>query len=131
WSARYEIADASSGRALGAVKRQGMKSLWKAHYDILVDDQPRFTIRGENGWVSLADGFLGELPVIGMLYGYLFHPAYLVTPANETPVMRLEKQPAFFEGKFTLEKKGTVAAEDEERILLSLVMMLLLERDRG
>lgn len=131
WSARYEIADASTGRPLGAVKRQGMKSLWKAHYDILVDEQPVFTIRGENGWVTLADGFLGELPLIGMLSGYLFHPAYLVISANGPLVMRLEKQPAFFEGKFTLERKQPVPVEDEQRILLSLVMMLLLERDRG
>lgn len=130
FSARYEIADAS-GRSLGAVKRRGMKSLWKAHYDVLVGDQPQFTIRGESGWVNVLDGLFGEIPVVGMLSGYLFHPAYLVTGIDGTLAMRLEKQPAFFEGKFTLEKKAPVTVDDEQRILLSLVMMLLLERDRG
>jgi len=33
FSARYQIATAN-GESLGSVKRQGMKSLWKARYDI-------------------------------------------------------------------------------------------------
>ena len=45
--------------------------------------------------------------------------------------MRLVKQPAFFEGRFKLDRIEHVPAEDEERILLSLVMMILLERSRG
>jgi uncharacterized protein YxjI len=131
WSARYDIANAQTGRPIGAVKREGMKSLWKAHYDVLDGDRPVYAIRGESVWVNVLDGIFGEIPVIGMFSGYLFHPAYLVSQQNGTIVMRLVKQPAFFEGRFELDRKEHVPAEDEERILLSLVMMVLLERGRG
>lgn len=130
WSARYHIATAN-GRPVGVLQRRGMKSLWKAHYEVFDGDEPAFVIRGESGWVTLVDGIFGEIPLIGLLSGYLFHPAYLVSHPGGPTLFRLEKQPAFFEGRFTLERKASVPEEDEERIVLSLVMLLLLERDRG
>lgn len=130
WSARYNFAD-MQGNSLGAVKRQGMKSLWKSHYDILDGDTPVMTIQEENPWVKIIDGLVGEIPIIGMFTGYLFHPAYLVSTPGGTVVMRLEKQPAFLEGKFVIESKMPLPEKEERRVLLSLLMMLLLERSRG
>ena len=132
FSARYDIADATTGQAVGAVKRQGMKSLWKVHYDVFdANGQPSHVIRGENGWVSFLDSLIGELPIIGLFSGHLLHPAYLVSRPGSDPLLRLVKRPAFFEGRFDLEKRGSLEPEDEKRVLLALVMMLLLERDRG
>jgi len=131
WSARYDIASASNGRPIGAVKRQGMKSLWKAHYDVLVGDQPVYEVRGESVLVNVLDGILEQIPIIGMFSGYVFHPAYVVARPDGPTVMRLVKEPAFFEGRFKLDRLEHVVSEDEERILLSLVMMVLLERGRG
>ncbi len=34
FSARYNFSD-PTGKVIGAVKRRGMKSLWKAHFDTL------------------------------------------------------------------------------------------------
>ena len=45
--------------------------------------------------------------------------------------MRLKKEPALFQGKFSIEKLGAVSEEEETRILLSLIMMVLLEKQRG
>jgi uncharacterized protein YxjI len=130
FSARYTFTD-YQGRSLGSVKRQGMKSLWKAHYDVLDGETPVMTIKEENPWTKVLDSLVGEVPVLGMFTGYLFHPAYLVTRPNGAVVMRLEKQPAFFEGKFVIEKKAEMEQAEEERALLSLLMMILLERHRG
>lgn len=130
WSARYNFAD-MQGNNLGAVKRQGMKSLWKSHYDILDGDTVTMTIQEENPWVKVIDGLVGEIPIIGMFTGYLFHPAYLVSRPDGTVVMRLEKKPAFLEGKFAIESKMPLPEQEEKRALLSLLMMLLLERSRG
>jgi hypothetical protein len=66
-----------------------------------------------------------------MFTGYLFHPAYLVSRPDGTVIMRLEKQPAFFEGRFIVHKQAELNQEDEVRALLSLIMMILLERSRG
>ena len=130
FSARYRFTD-NSGRPLGSVRRQGMKSLWKAHYDILDGETPVMTIKEENPWAKVLDSLVGEIPVLGMFTGYLFHPAYLVSRLDGTLVMRLEKQPAFFEGRFIIQKHAEMAPDEETRALLSLIMMILLERSRG
>lgn len=130
-SARYTIAD-TQGAPIGAVKRRGLKSLWKSNFDIFASGEtPEMSIKEENPWVKVLDALIGEIPFVGMFTGYLFHPAYLVSRPDGTVVMRLEKQPAFFEGKFTLEKQADLTPDEETRALLSLLMMVLLERSRG
>ncbi len=131
FSARYNFADQRTGQPLGSVKRQGMKSIWKARYDIMDGENPVMTISEENAWTKVFDSLIGEIPIIGMFTGYLFHPAYQVTHQNGVMVMRLEKQPAFFEGKFVIEKHAEMPQQEELRVLLSLIMMILLERSRG
>ena len=77
------------------------------------------------------DALVGEIPVVGMFTGYLFHPAYVVARPDGTEVMRLEKQPAFLQGKFKIEKLAPLTESEETHVLLSLLMMVLLERNRG
>lgn len=131
FSARYHFTDAD-GSTVGAVQRRGMKSIWRAHYDIVDGNRTVLQIREENPWVKVADSLLGEVPIVGLFTGYLFHPAYIVTKAGDIPVMRLEKQPALLEKKFTISKQQIeLAPHEETQVLLSLLMMVLLERRRG
>lgn len=130
WSARYRFTDAA-GNEFGSVKRQGMRSIWRARYDIMEGEQVVATIQEENPWVKVIDGLLGQIPIIGMFTGYLFHPAYSVRRGDQTVMMRAVKQPAFMQGKFTVEKQAELQEQDEARVILSLFMMLLLERMRG
>jgi len=131
FSARYQISDVN-GTALGAVKRQGMKSLWKARYDIFDGAETSvLTISEENPWVKVIDALVGEVPVVGMFTGFVFNPSYVVKKADETIVMRFKKQPSMFESKFRLESLIPLAAEEEQRAVLSILMMVLLERRRG
>jgi len=129
-SARYHFTDAENA-PLGSVKRQGLRSIWKAHYDILDGESVVMTIREENPWIKVFDHLLGEIPILGMFTGYLFHPSYLVTRQDGVEVMRCQKESAFFEGKFKLEKLADMDEGEELRVLLSFLMMLLLERQRG
>ena len=89
------------------------------------------TIREENAWVKVLDGLFGGIPIIGMFSGYVFNPAFLVSRPDGTVVMRLVKQPAFFESKFTISKQAALDKSEETCVLLSLLMMILLERSRG
>ncbi len=132
WSARYTFRDAA-GNEIGAVGRRGMRSLWSAHYDIFGpgSSAPVFSIREENPMAKLLDSFLGEIPIVGILTGFLFHPKYLASRADGTAVMRLTKQAAFFEGRFQLEKLADTTDGEEMAIILSYLMMNLLERKRG
>jgi uncharacterized protein YxjI len=130
FSAQYHFADVG-GMRLGSVKREGMRSLWKAHYAIFEGEAAVMTIREENPWVKVLDGLFSGIPIVGMLSGYVFNPAFLVSRADGTVVMRLTKQPSFFESKFTIEKKDEMEKKEETRALLSLLMMILLERAKG
>ena len=130
FSARYHFSN-GNGQHLGSVKRQGMKSLWRSRYDIMDGEAITMTIQEENPWIKVFDGLFGELPIVGMFTGYFFHPAYVVQRSNGEAVMRLEKQPALFEGKFRVEKLATMSDVEETRALLSLLMMVLLERGKG
>lgn len=126
FSAQYNIT-AIGGGPVGAVKRRGMRSLWNATYD-LKDPAGADVglIHEENPWVKVLDSFASEIPFLGML----INPAYLVDLRGQN-VLYLKKQPAFFEGKFTLDKRGDFSDADEKLLLSSVLMMLLLERSRG
>ena len=131
WSAKYAVADAS-GKALGAIARKGMRSLWRAEYHVETAGGRRYVVREENPWAKVMDGMFSQIPVLGFLTGYLFHPAYRITRENQDGVvMRAEKQPAFFEGKYRVETQSAVGQDDQTVLALGLVMLLLLERQRG
>ena len=130
FSAQYNIT-AANGASVGAVKRQGMRSIFKATYNIVDGSGAEAgLIHEENGWVKVMDALLGELPIVGIFSGYMFNPAYLVDLRGQT-VLYLKKQPAFLEGKFTVEKRGQFSEADEGLLLSSIVMTLMLERTRG
>ena len=130
FNAKYNIADAW-GNSIGAVARKGRKSLWRAQYEVLDGGGQPMTIQEENGWVKVADALFGEVPVLGIFSGYVFNPTYLLTNASGAPLMRLSKQPAFLEGKFSIEKLAELSEPEETRAVLSFLMMVLLERRRG
>lgn len=131
FSATYTFTN-PMGFELGRVVRRGWKSLWKAHYEILDENQqPDLVVQEENPWAKVFDSMLDEIPFLSLLSGYLFHPAYAVTRPNGTQVARLKKEPSFFGRRFTIEKLTSFEQGEEERILLGLMMMILLERQRG
>jgi len=131
FSARYNFTD-GNGKSLGSIKRQGMRSLWRTHYQVSdANDQLVFEIREENAWIKVIDAVVGEIPVLGMFTGYFFNPAYLVSKMDQTSIARLQKQPAFLEGKFLLSTELQLANSEESLVLLGVLTMTLLERSRG
>jgi hypothetical protein len=133
WSAKYNFTDAV-GRQIGQVKRRGARSLWRASYDVLDpgDERVDYEMREESAMTKFLDGMFSQIPIIGILAGYVFNPRYRVTPVGgQAPVMHVVKKPALFEGKFELTKHGQLSSRQELNVLLSVFMMLLLERTRG
>jgi hypothetical protein len=66
-----------------------------------------------------------------MLTGYFFNPSYAVTNLNGRKVVRIKKLPSFFGRKFEISKLEDIDKDDDERVILGLMMMILLERRRG
>ena len=135
WRASYRITDETTGEQLGAIRREGMRSLWRARYEVSTTTGPAFTIHEESVLVRILDGILGEIPILGAFTGYLFHAAFRVTRGTgEAPgadVMRIVKRPAMFEGRFSLEPLGAMSDDEERLLVMSALMLVLLERDRG
>jgi len=90
-----------------------------------------FTIREEKPWVKVLDAFVTQIPIVGMFTGYMLNPSYLVTDEQNEPIMRFKKDKSFFGRKFSLHQLKEVDVNAQERIVLSLMMMILLERRRG
>ncbi len=131
FSARYNFTS-SSGQFIGSIKRQGMRSIWKARYEISdANNQQVLQINEENAWTKVFDALVGEVPVVGMFTGYLFNPAYLISRMDGSPIIRLEKQPAFFESKFLLTPQAQLSDNQESLVLLSSLTMTLMERRSG
>jgi hypothetical protein len=129
-SPRYRIED-PGGVEVGALKRQGMRSLWRAHYQIEEAGRPAFVIREENPWTKVLDAILGGIPILGIFAGYFCHPAYLVSRGEGAmPILRIVKRPSFLEGKFQIEAPS--GGTDLPTVVMpAVLMMLLLERMRG
>ncbi|MBC1238468.1 hypothetical protein VF14_23080 [Nostoc linckia z18] len=130
FSARYDFTD-SNGSYIGSVKRRGLKSIWRARYDIFDGETTTLNIQEKNPWVKVADALFAEIPILGLFTGYVFNPVYLVSRDDGTIVMRLEKIPTFLSRKFIIKAVDQLSDRQEQQILLSLLMMLLLERNRG
>ena len=69
--------------------------------------------------------------MVNIFTGYLFNPSYIVVDKNDKPIVRLKKQASFWGRNFEIEKIGSMDSNDDDRVMLSLMMMILLERRRG
>ena len=131
FSAAYSMKD-NNGEELGKIARKGWKSIWKAEYELIDQHQKlQYHIREDNAWVKVLDGMLGQIPIIGALTGYFFNPSYSVLNLQNKPIVKLKKEASFFGRKFEVSKLNDIDADDEERIILGLMMMVLLERRKG
>jgi uncharacterized protein YxjI len=131
FSAAYSMLD-QNNTEIGKIARKGWRSMWKAEYDIVdQNNQLQYKVQEENAWVRIADSLLGGIPIIGAFTGYLFNPTYNVTNKAGQIAVKLKKMPSFFGKEFELTKVADIDADDKERVMLGLMMMILLERRRG
>ncbi len=135
FGARYAIANAE-GKELGELKREAVKSFFKASYrlDVLRPDgsgKTEYTIIETNPWIKVLDGLLAEVPIVGMVTNYFLHPRYAVLDARGKELLEIRKRPSFFERKFSLQALPDMAGAEEKTIVLASLMMILLEAKRG
>ena len=132
FNASYMMTDLLTGKKFGSLARKGVRSIWKARYDIIDEkDKPIYQINEDNGWIKVFDSFLGEIPILGMLTGYFLNPSYTVKDNAGKEYFRLKKMPSLVGRRFQLERLIDIDDEDESLVVLSFLMMVLLERSRG
>ncbi len=132
FNACYDIMGLPDNKKYGRLVRKGVKSLWKATYQIVDEnDQEKFIITEDNGWVKVWDSIVGEIPIIGMFTGYFLNPSYTARDLSGKEVFRLKKMPSFIGRRFQLDRLVDISDEDQSLIVLSFLMMVLLEKSRG
>ena len=130
FGASYAVSG-PDGHPLGAVRQRGMRSIWKSTYEVSdANGKTIGVIHEENPFVKVLDSLAEALPFADALGGLFFNPAYLVDLGGET-VLRMKKERSVFESRFRLERLGDFTPEEEDLLLAGLMMVLLLERDRG
>ena len=130
FSARYAISG-PDGHPIGAVGRRGMKSLWSSAYALEDAGATQAgSIREENPWTKVLDGMMESVPFADALGGLFFNPAY-VANLRGRDVLRVHKQRSILESSFRIEKLADLSDDEEGLLLAGIIMMVLLERDRG
>ncbi|MBF8456590.1 hypothetical protein IV494_05285 [Kaistella sp. G5-32] len=132
FNASFSITDLVNGKNFGRLARKGMRSFWKSQYNILDEnDQQKYQINEDNAWTKVLDGFVGEIPIVGMFTGYFLNPSYTVKDNSGKEFFRLKKMPSLIGRRFQLDRLIDIPDEDESLVVLSFLMMVLLERARG
>lgn len=132
FNASYSITNQFDGQNYGRLARKGMRSFWKATYDVMDrNGQSKFQISEDNAWIKFLDGFVSDIPLIGMFTGYFLNPSYSVKDRSGKVFFRLKKMPSLIGRRFQLDRAVDISDEDESVVVLSLLMMVLLERARG
>jgi len=132
FNASYSMTDLSTHKNVGRLARKGMRSIWKSQYDIIDGNEKiKFQINEDNAWIKIWDSFVGEIPIIGMFTGYFLNPSYTVKDASGKEYFKLKKMPSLIGRRFQLDRLIDIDDEDESLVILSFLMMVLLERERG
>jgi uncharacterized protein YxjI len=131
FSAKYHLMDVN-GQEIGSIKREGVRSIFKARYDIFDSNGSHvLDINEESAFVRVMDALFGEIPVLGMFTGYVFNPTYIVADMQGQIVMKIKKEPAFLETGFVITQERPMPDDETLRAVLGAFMMVLLERIRG
>ena len=129
--ATYSISSAD-GRSLGAVRQRGMRTFWRAMYDILdAAGSAVGLIHEQDVWVKVIDTLIGEIPFLGFVLAQWINPTYLIDSADGVTVLRMRKQPSLIERRFLVEQDAPLPPRLEPLVLPAVLMVVLLERGRG
>jgi hypothetical protein len=118
------------------------QTLWSAKYDLFVGvaslkenrlaaTTPMMTIQEDDPWIKVFDALFSEIPILGMFTGYVFNPSYTLARSSGMNVMKLSKIPGFLSRNFTIQKVDSLDDRTEIQAILSILMMIFLERSRG
>ncbi len=129
--ATYSIV-AADGRPLGAVRQRGMRTFWKATYDIIdLAGDAVGLVHEQDAWVKVMDTLIGEIPFLGFVIQQWINPTYLIDGTDGVTVLRMRKRPSLIERRFIIEQEAPLPSRLEPLVLPAVLMVVLLERGRG
>jgi len=131
FSALFTFTD-SQGRVVGSVQRQGMRSFWRATYDIQSPAGNLYTIVEEQPWLKVIADLVEDIPFVGMFTTLMFSPTYgLQRAATGQTELRITKKKTMLSRTFTIDNlAGPLPEHEEVATVLGIMIMVLHERRR-
>lgn len=128
----FTISNIQKKSLVGKVRKQTIQSVIKAIYH-LQDSKGNhtYTIKKRKPSMRFLDYIFDELiPGIDIFSGYIFNSKYVVTDLNGKELIEIRKKPSFWERKFQIIKL-TNETFNEELVILSIVLMIIQQRDKS
>lgn len=134
WKASRTIVR-MNGEPVGALGAQGLKTMWAASYQLLDGSSNLWaTIQDDKPWMGAIEGVVDAVPFVGELAGvafdYLVNPTYTVRD-SAGEVARIHKKRSWMSRRFEVEALRSLPDREAELLVLGLIQLVLLERDRG
>ncbi|AWN21990.1 hypothetical protein DKM44_00995 [Deinococcus irradiatisoli] len=128
----HAVTRIEDGRPLGSIRAAGLRSIWRARYEITdASENTLARIQEQNPWTKVIDGLLDEVPLIGPLVAMFINPRYSVSDEQGRMFAQILKKRSFVARHFTLERlEGSPVGLSDELLALALVQVIFLERSR-
>jgi len=119
-------------QVIGKIRKKTVRSVIKATYNLLdAEGNHVYTIKERKPSLRFLNFIFDEiLPGGDVLSGYILNPKYVVTDLDGKELMEMRKNRSFWERKFEV-KKLSNESFNEEQVVLSLILMVIQQRDRG
>ncbi|MFC4456183.1 hypothetical protein [Deinococcus sonorensis] len=128
----HAVTRLADGQALGSIRAAGLRSIWRARYDVTDAAGTILAhVQEQNPWTKVIDALLDEVPLVGPLVAMFINPRYTVQDAKGRVFAMILKQRSFVARHFTLERLEASPPElSDELLALALVQVIFLERSR-
>ncbi len=132
FGATYTFRD-KNGHEIGTIQQEGMRSLFQASYTITdKKGASLYTIKQTNPMIAVLDSLINIIPFAELVSGFILNPTYAVTKNDSQQVIfTMKKKPSFFESNFEVINDEEISDKDELLLILSMLMLVQLERNRG
>lgn len=133
FGARYYF-HTPEGKLIGSIQKEGVQSLFQASFTIFdANEQQLYKITQSNPWIAFLDSLINSIPFAEFVTGFILNPIYVVKGSDaQQSLARMKKQPSLFESQFAITLTQTdIKADHELILLLSFLMIVQLERNRG
>jgi hypothetical protein len=128
WSGQHRILDAG-GREMAQVSRED-KSWTKARYVVALAGEGSLVLADESGAASFAEGLLGMIPLLGLLIGTGMGSSLSIERSEGAMVGRVTRRPRLLGTAYVVDLFLPVAPEEQAALLLAVMIIGVLERQR-